>query len=123
VRDISTRIRTGKSFREISVKGGFGKVIGRSKQIEYKQSTTNIAEKNMNKQRKKIEKKRRNERTTDGVGSIGIWPKFCSALHYLSYFVLNVCCTQTCTIQSVSCQHNPSVQFADSPQNQDHHPS
>jgi hypothetical protein len=67
--------------------------------------------------------RRRNERTTDGVGNKGTWPKFCSALHHLSCFVLNVCYTQTCTLQSVSCQHSPSVQFADSPQTRDQHPS
>lgn len=77
----------------------------------------------MNKQGKRRSKQIGKERTMDGVGNKGIWPKFYSALHYLSCFVLNACCTQTCTIQSVSCQHSPSVQFANSPQTQDHHPS
>jgi hypothetical protein len=35
MRGISTRIRTGKYFREISVQGGFGKEIGRRIEVTY----------------------------------------------------------------------------------------
>jgi hypothetical protein len=54
----------------------------------------------------------------DGVGNHGIRRRFllCFVLRYISRLILNVCSNQICSLQSVSYQYGPYVQFDDSSQ-------